>query len=203
MTEQKLTATGTLTVYCGPMYAGKTSLLIAELEESLDCGETVLVIKPTIDNRYKEDDVVSHDGISLKKNTSHPVLCLPVDGTVTEEQLQGVTLVLIDEAQFFEDLSLVQVPDLLVAGVNVIAFGLDMDSEGRPFGSMPRLLTMADRVVKMKSECVVCGEDAQRTFRKLSAKSTSQVLIGGAETYEARCHKHWLEGLSERKRWMA
>ena len=74
------TKTGMLTVYAGPMYAGKTTALIAELEDSLECGSNVLVVKPSIDNRYSDEDIVSHDGISLQKATGHKVKRLPEIG---------------------------------------------------------------------------------------------------------------------------
>lgn len=203
MTPQPIVTPGKLTVYCGPMYAGKTSVLIAELDEALSEQQTVLVVKPSIDNRYKEDDIVSHDGISLKETTNHPVLCLNVEDVIPEEQLDSLNTLFVDEAQFFTTLVKEQVPQLLERGVDVVVVGLDLDSEGNPFGSMPFLLSLADRVIKMTSTCAVCGYDAHRTFRKLTAKSSSQVLIGGAETYEARCFKHWVEGRAERQRWMA
>jgi thymidine kinase len=194
--------TGTLTVYAGPMYAGKTTALIAELEDSLESGSNVLVVKPSIDNRYSDEDIVSHDGVSLQKVTGHKVKRLPVDGKLTLEDLQNVDVLLIDEAQFFIDLCEYGVPVYLEHGVDVVAVGLDMDSEGKPFGSMPFLLSLANNVYKLSGVCSVCGDEATRTFRKLSARSSDQVLIGGAETYEPRCLEHWAQGQREKAKWL-
>lgn len=196
------TTNGTLTVYAGPMYAGKTTALIAELETSLEDGKSVFVVKPIIDDRYSAEDVVSHDGTSLKKETGHTVKCLGLNDVVDLEFLEDVDVLLIDEAQFFKDLCYAYVPMYLEHGIDVIAVGLDMDSEGKGFGSMPFLLERANVVYKLSSICSVCGEEATRTFRKFTASSTSQVLIGGNETYEPRCLHHWLEGQREKHKFL-
>ena len=67
--------------------------------------------------------------------------------------------------------------------------GLDLDSKGNPFGSMPYLLALADKVTKVAAVCMWCGEDATRSQRVVD--STEQVLVGAADSYEARCLKHW------------
>ena len=190
--------TGTLTVYAGPMYAGKTTALIAELEANLEENKQVLVIKPAIDNRYSDNDIVSHDGTSLQKTTGHTVKRLAVDGEILSSDLEDIDLLLIDEAQFFTSLCLEWVSEYLNRGIDVVAVGLDMDSEGQPFGSMPYLLSLANNVYKLSGVCSVCGDEATRTFRKVNATSSAQVLIGGSETYEPRCLTHWLEGQKEK-----
>ena len=194
--------TGILTVYAGPMYAGKTTALIAELESSLEVDLNVLVVKPSIDNRYSEEDIVSHDGVSLQQVTGHKVKRLPVDGIIDPKDMENVNVLLIDEAQFFTDLCNNWVTLYLERGIDVVAVGLDMDSEGKPFGSMPYLLSLANCVYKLSGVCSVCSDDATRTFRKLSARSSDQVLIGGAETYEPRCFNCWTVGQSEKHRFI-
>ena len=193
---------GTLTVYAGPMYAGKTTALIAELEASLESNSNVLVVKPSIDNRYSEEDIVSHDGVSLQKVTGRSVKRLPTDYDLDFKEMENVEVLLIDEAQFFTTLCEYWVPVYLERGVDIVAVGLDMDSEGKPFGSMPFLLSLANNVYKLSGVCTVCDGEATRTFRKLSARSSDQVLIGGAETYEPRCLHHWLEGQNEKRRFV-
>ena len=195
--------TGTLTVYAGPMYAGKTTALIAELEANLEENKQVLVIKPAIDNRYSDNDIVSHDGTSLQKTTGHTVKRLAVDGEILSSDLEDIDLLLIDEAQFFTSLCLEWVSQYLNRGIDVVAVGLDMDSEGRPFGSMPYLLSLANNVYKLSGVCSVCGDEATRTFRKVNATSSAQVLIGGSETYEPRCLTHWLEGQKEKAKFFS
>jgi thymidine kinase len=197
------TSNGILTVYAGPMYAGKTTALIAELEAGIEEELNVLIVKPAIDNRYSDEDIVSHDGTSLQKTTGHKVKRLAVDEELTPSIMEGIDLLLIDEAQFFTTLCMQWVPEYLNRGVDVVAVGLDMDSEGRPFGSMPYLLSLANNVYKLSGLCSVCDDEATRTFRKLTASSSNQVLIGGSETYEPRCLEHWVEGQKEKAKFFS
>ena len=194
------TKNGSLTVYTGPMMSGKTTALIAELEAEVEEKRNVMVIKPVIDNRFSEEDIVSHDGVSLQKETGYKVKRLDVNDTISLDELKGIEVLLIDEAQFFNELCTSSVQTYLINGINVVAVGLDMDSEGKPFGSMPYLLSIANNVYKLTGICSCCTEEATRTFRKISASSSEQVLIGGAETYEPRCLEHWNLGQEEKQK---
>jgi len=192
---------GRLTIYAGPMMSGKTTALIAELQDSLEEGHKVLVIKPSIDNRFSDADVISHDGVSLQKHTGHSVQTIQTNDFPSSELLKNVGVLLIDEIQFFGPHFPEKIQEVLLSGIDVIAVGLDLDSEGKPFGIMPELLSVANSVFKLVGICSVCGEvSATRTFRKLSAASKEQVLIGGAETYEPRCLTHWVQGQEEKLR---
>jgi thymidine kinase len=192
---------GRLTIYAGPMMSGKTTALIAELQDSLEDGNRVLVIKPSIDNRFSDEDVISHDGVSLQKHTGHFVHRIQTDSFPSQELLTNIDVLLVDEIQFFGPHFPEKIEEVLLSGIDVIAVGLDLDSEGKPFKIMPELLSIANSVFKLVGICSVCGEvTATRTFRKLSASSTEQVLIGGAETYEPRCLTHWVQGQEEKLR---
>lgn len=184
---------GKLTVITGPMYCGKTSRLISEAIDTLKSGLQALVIKPTIDNRYSVDDIKSHDDISLKNMTGLSVLRLHTDDFPSLNQVDGIDVLFIDEVQFFNKIGNV-IDAYLNLGIDIVAVGLDMDSEGKAFGPMPLLLIKADEVIKLKAKCAVCGEEATRTFRKKSVDSKEQILIGGEEAYEARCYRHWKDG---------
>ena len=180
---------GMLKVYCGPMYAGKTTSLLGELTIALDNDKRPLVVKPLIDNRYSDEDIVSHDGISFNQVTGIRVLRLPTDEIPDLDQVRNIDIIFIDEAQFFVNIGNA-IDAYLEMGIDVVAVGLDMDSNGKPFGSMPALLAKANRVVKLSATCSVCGETANRTYRKPGV-AKDQVLIGGTETYEPRCLEHW------------
>jgi thymidine kinase len=180
---------GTLKVYAGPMYSGKTTSLIGEITIALDNRRRPLVIKPIIDNRYGENDIVTHDGVSLYKMTDIKVLKLPVGDIPQIDQVSNIDILLIDEAQFFTNIGNA-IDAYLEMGIDVVAVGLDMDSNGKPFGSMPALMAKANKVHKLTAHCSVCGDNATRTYRKPDA-AKDQVLIGGTETYEPRCLEHW------------
>ena len=180
---------GTLKVYAGPMYSGKTTSLIGELTLALDNNKRPLVIKPMIDNRYGENDIVSHDGVSVSSMTGVKVLRLPVGDIPDIDKVSNIDLLLIDEAQFFTNIGNA-IDAYLEMGIDVVAVGLDMDSNGKPFGSIPALMAKANKVHKLTAHCSVCGDTATRTYRKPDA-AKDQVLIGGMETYEPRCLEHW------------
>ena len=91
----------------------------------------------------------------------------------------------IDEAQFF-DLQLVEVcEELALQGIRIIVAGLDMDYKGRPFGPMPKLLSVAEFVTKVHAICQRCGNLATHSYRLVD--DDSEILLGEKQEYEPRC----------------
>jgi len=131
---------GWVEVVCGSMFSGKTEELIRRLKRAEFANQKILLVKPTVDDRYHAKNVASHQG------TSFQAICL---GSSTEilEIWKREKVVAIDEAQFFDDEIVDVVNDLSKKGVRVIIAGLDMDFMGEPFGPMPRLLSIAEYVV--------------------------------------------------------
>lgn len=169
---------GWIEVICGSMFSGKTEELIRRLKRVEIANLRAEIFKPSIDKRYDEVKIVSHD-----ENRIHST---PVDNSQTILLLaQGVDVVGIDEAQFFDDQIPVVCEKLALNGIRVIVAGLDMDFRGRPFGPMPALLSIADYITKLHAICVRCGNIANVSFRKV--KSEGQVLVGEKNLYEPRC----------------
>ena len=108
--------------------------------------------------------------------------------------LDDVTVVAIDEAQFFGEGIIPVVQDLVDRGIRVIVAGLDMDFRGVPFGQMPKLLALAEIVDKLHAICMVCGEEATRTQRLVDGEPAYHddpiIIVGASEMYEARCRIH-------------
>jgi len=169
---------GWIEVICGSMFSGKTEELIRRLKRVEFAQQKLLLFKPAIDNRFHEEQVVSHKGSSLE--------AIPVtDSAEILKHWKKERIVAIDEAQFF-DASLVRVcTDLAKQGVRVIIAGLDMDYLGKPFGPMPDLLCIAEYVTKVHAICVSCGNLAQYSHR--TTKDEGQVLVGAVEKYEPLC----------------
>ncbi len=169
---------GSIEVICGSMFSGKTEELLRRLKRAKIAKQRVEIFKPTIDVRYSEEEVVSHD-----KNS---ILSTPVDSSgnillYSEE----VDVVGIDEAQFF-DKGLVDVCNSLAnKGIRVIVAGLDMDYKGEPFGSVPALCAIADEVTKVHAVCVRCGAPAYISHRLID--NDKRVLLGENEEYEPVC----------------
>jgi len=169
---------GSIEVICGSMFSGKTEELIRRLRRAQIAKLNVEIFKPKTDTRYDENSVVSHDLNSIQST--------PVENAASILLLSSNTEVVgIDEAQFFDD----QLPDvcntLANRGIRVIIAGLDMDFQGKPFGPMPELMSIAEVVNKVHAVCLQCGGPATYSYR--TEPSESKILLGEKESYEPRC----------------
>lgn len=176
---------GQITVICGSMFAGKSEELIRLARRALYAKKSVQVFKPSVDDRYDEAMVVTHMGVRHE--------AIPVNSVKElESKLNPKTqVVLIEEAQFFDE-SLVQLATGLAdQGKQVILAGLDQDFRRKPFGPMPALMAVADEIVKLRAICMKCGAPASHTYRTIDGKPAHKddpiILIGATEAYEARC----------------
>ena len=174
-----------LEVIVGSMFSGKSEELIRRVKRAVIARRTVQVFKPLIDDRYGVEVVRSHDGdsfVARPVRTSEEILALLSPET---------TVVGIDEVQFFDGEVVTVVRGLVASGRRVICAGLDLDFRGEPFGPVPTLLALAERVDKLEAICVVCGEPATRTQRIVNGIPAFYdepiIVIGAKEAYEARC----------------
>jgi thymidine kinase len=175
---------GQLELICGPMFSGKSEELMRRLRRVGYARKHAILVKPAIDDRYSVDEVVSHEGRRMAARvvrTPDAILALA----------RGCDVVGVDEGQFLDD-SLIDVCEQLVdRGIRVVIAGLELDYRRGPFGPMPRLLAIADEVTKLKAVCHSCGEPALYTQRLVDGKpapfSGETVVIGGLDSYEARC----------------
>ena len=181
---------GRIEVICGSMFSGKTEELIRRLRRAKFARQSVEIFKPAVDVRYSAVDVVSHDDNSIPST--------PVESAQNILLLaSNVQVVGIDEAQFFDN-GLIDVCNQLAnSGVRVIVAGLDMDYQGNPFGPMPKLMAIADDVLKVHAVCVRCGALAQFSHRL--AKTDKLVLLGETDSYEPLCRSCFLKAKTEDK----
>ena len=179
---------GCIEVICGSMFSGKTEELIRRLKRAQFAKQKIATFKPTIDKRYSDLDVVSHD--------SHSISCTPIKSPSRMLQIEeDVQVVGIDEAQFFDD-SIIDVCQQLAArGVRVIIAGLDTDYLGKPFGPMPGLMAIAEDVQKVHAICVRCGSLANHSHRLSASKKL--VVLGEKDTYEPLCRECYQKALAE------
>ena len=169
---------GWIEVICGSMFSGKTEELIRRLKRVKIANLKAEIFKPAFDTRYDAVNIVSHD-----TNFIHST---PVDSSQNILLLaQGVDVVGIDEAQFFDNEIANVCERLALQGIRVIVAGLDMDYIGKPFGQMPNLLAVADYITKLHAICVKCGNIANMSYRKIATEG--QVLLGEKDVYEPRC----------------
>lgn len=182
--------TGYLEIITGGMFSGKSSELIRRVKRAQYARKRVQLFKPSIDNRYSDAHVVSHDKHALAAtNITEIAEILQLVEPTTD-------VVAIDELHFFPaEETIAAIEALLQQGKKVIGAGLDMDFSGRPFGALPHLMAVADEVDKIRAICIKCGSKAyisQRLVNGRPAASTDQQIeVGGVERYEARCRRCW------------
>ena len=181
---------GWIEVICGSMFSGKTEELIRRLKRAEFAKQRVEIFKPTVDTRYAEREVVSHNQNSISSTPveySSAILLLADD----------CDIVGIDEAQFFDD-GIVDVANALAnQGKRVIVAGLDMDFKGRPFGPMPNLLATAEYITKVHAICVRTGNLANYSHRKIDSERL--VELGETSEYEPLSRSAFWEEYNKQK----
>jgi len=169
---------GWIEVITGCMFSGKTEELIRRLKRVRIAGQSAEIFKPALDVRYDETDIVSHDAGRIRST--------PVENHFNILLLTSdVSVVGIDEAQFFEDGIVEVAEELALRGIRVIVAGLDMDFSGRPFGPIPGLLARAEYITKLHAICAKCGDIANYSYRL--ARIEDKILLGEKDVYEPRC----------------
>lgn len=161
---------GKLIVVTGPMYAGKTGWLIDRSR-----GRSFRAFVPEIAVR----------GLRSRDGREIPAERLPLS-VGPGFPLGNADLYVFDEVQFFGQGFVELVGGLLAAGKEVMAAGLDLDWQKRPFETTARLLCLADEVVKLTARCSICGAPARFSW-KISADGRR---IDPAARYEPRCVLH-------------
>jgi thymidine kinase len=174
-------ATGWIEVVTGPMFSGKSEELIRLLRRAAIARLRLQVFKPALDNRYADSEVVSHSQWRV------PSEVVDSADDILARLDPRTDVVGIDEAQFF-DAQLPKVCSHIAdLGKRVIVAGLDMDYRGVPFGPMPELLAIAEKVHKITAICACCGAPANYTQRLIEV--AQQVVVGASGVYEARCRR--------------
>tara|TARA_B100000575_G_scaffold294644_1_gene312588 strand:+ start:3864 stop:4415 length:552 start_codon:yes stop_codon:yes gene_type:complete len=178
---------GNLETIVGAMFAGKTSELLKRILWAKHQNKKIIVIKPSIDNRYSNEKIITHNDLSHEcyaMNTWNETL------SHLNFEKENLDVVFLDEIQFMDTSdTLHHVEELLNKGIDVVCAGLDQDSRGKPWETSAMLLGLSDKIIKIYGFCNVCGMEATKTYRKLEGGNRTQV--GAANIYEPRCLKHW------------
>ena len=182
---------GWIEVICGPMFSGKSEELIRRLRRAMIARKRVEVFKPTIDNRYSDDEIVSHGDSRMNSQVvAHAGMIMDVIDWRSE-------VIGIDEANFMGP-QLVDIAQRLAdSGKQVIIAGLDTDYLGRPFAPVPELLAHAESITKTLAICMRCGNPAKHTQRLRG--SDELIVVGAADMYEARCRRCFEPGIPKQE----
>jgi thymidine kinase len=170
-----------ITLLMGPMFSGKTTLLLGYERRFRIAKHQVLLIKYGEDNRYSKTNIVSHDGVSSSNEVYNTMKLLEVP----DETVQSFGAILIDEGQFFEDLP--EFCERYAHTKQIVISGLSGDYQRRPFSSIAAIIPMSDKVYHCKGICTQCGADAP--YSKRITDESDQKVIGGVDKYQPRCRK--------------
>ena len=182
---------GWIEVICGPMFSGKSEELIRRLRRATIARKRVQVFKPSLDDRYSLDEIVSHGDMRMKSE-------IVEDAAGILSKLDWRTEVVgVDEANFLGVGLADVVTRLADAGKQVILSGLDTDYMGRPFSPIPELLCLAESITKTLAICMRCGNPAKHTQRLVA--SDELIVVGAAGMYEARCRRCFEPGVSKQE----
>lgn len=183
---------GRVELIIGPMFAGKSTMLLKLVRQNQTNGTQVLLVKPAVDTRYTAGVVSTHTGDSLPCRT---VSSLGYLRAVLEEDSawDSISTIAIDEAQFFPDLVDFVVDAADLHHKTVLVAGLDSDFRRERFGQVHDLLQHADSITKLAAQCVECSAPAIYT-RRTASQHQQQQLIGGSDVYSPVCRQHYVAG---------
>lgn len=177
-----------LNLVVGPMWAGKSSYILGKIRRYKAIGWDIYVITNALDHRYGNFVISTHD------NDQHAAVSvrnlLPLR---KEEQYKKAKLIILEEAQFFQDLAEFVINAVEEDSKHVIVVGLDGDSERRPFGDILKLVPYCDSVEKITSLCSECGDGTPALFSYRCTNQSEQVVVGAENMYKPLCRKHYLE----------
>lgn len=176
-----------LEVVVGPMFSGKTSYVYSIVKRYRSVGVSVVVIKPTSDNRYSIlPEIVTHDGVRFE--------CILTNKNLMEldHEFTKARVIIIEEAQFFDDLELFVRCMVENFHKDMIIVGLDGDYNRKPFGQILQCIPLADKVTKLSALCSRCCDGTPALFSHRKVDEGGQVLVGGADKYEPLCRACYL-----------
>ena len=178
---------GNLETIVGAMFAGKTSELLKRILWAKHQNKKIIVIKPSLDNRYSKEKIITHNDLS------HECYAMKDWKDVLDNfnfLKENIEVVFLDEIQFMNTKdTLKNIENMLNEGIDVVCAGLDQDSRGKPWETSSMVLGLSDKILKIYGFCNVCGMEATKTYRK--TEGGSRTKVGAANIYEPRCLKHW------------
>lgn len=182
---------GKIAVAVGPMFSGKTEWLVSKLRAHEIAKDKILAIRHKLDDRYHQENITSHNDSSFDAKAIIDISELK--NLIAE--IPNLEVLGIDEIQFFKPELADYLLELQKKGITVYGAGLDLDFAGEPWETSMKVMAYADRIEKLTAVCSVCNlVSATRTQRLITGgpapKSGSKILIGGKESYTARCILH-------------
>lgn len=167
-------------IYTGPMFGGKTSRMLAALDRAKYQSKNIAAFKPKMDHRYADESIVTHTGHSCE------AICIS-DGSEIFDYTKKADIIAVDEAFMIDGVAnaLVQ---LFRNGKTIYVSTIQLSAHGLFFDEVQSMMPWATKVEVCPAVCSQCENDAFYTVAKVSG--LGHIEVGGAETYEPRCHEH-------------
>ena len=173
-------------IITGPMFSAKTNKLFNLVQKCVHRHKKHAAFKPSIDDRYNIEEIVSHDGLkipAMKVKNGDDILEIILDGE------EDYDVIVVDEAFMIPGVA--KALKLLFSyGYSVYVSTLDLSATGKTFKEVSAMLPWATKIEKRTSVCSVCSRDARYTYKRGKFDSESEIEIGGSEKYESRCFLH-------------
>ena len=174
-----------LDIIIGPMFASKSYEILRRVNLLAVCNRKYLIVKPQIDTRYANNQVVTHNNEKMD--------CLSIDNLNSiYDNLNGINTLFIDEAQFFDNLVEPVLKIVEEYNINVVVAGLDGDSNRKKFGKILDLIPYSDTCVKLTALCDLCKDGTPGIFSHRKIQDNNQICLGAKSEYVAVCRKCYL-----------
>ena len=183
-------------LFVGPMFGGKTTRMLSEVDKHSYRGRQIFAFKPHIDNRYDDSSIVSHNGGRLAaqtvKNGEDILFSLSEAGVYSFHErglLVDSPVIAVDEVFMLNGCGEV-LSQLFKCGATIIASSIQLNSDGNPFHEVKEIMPYATKIEVCPAVCAVCGADAHYT-EKTGGRKDFEVEVGGSDIYEPRCFNHF------------
>jgi len=179
---------GYLHIIFGPMFSGKTTELIKQINSLKIYKKNILIVNSKKDIRVEDNYIKTHDNVQYEAIKYEEL----TEDLITDI-INKYDTICIDEAQFFTNL--VDFVDILLKNDKyVIVAGLNGDSNQKKFGYILDLIPICNKITKLSAICNICNDGTPGDFTKVknTIEKKNQILIGDNKMYIAVCRKHLL-----------
>lgn len=170
-------------MYVGPMFGGKTTRMLSQVERYSYMGEEALVFKPRIDERYEVESIVTHAGKSI------PAMRVQhgddIQRLVSALHGGSPTIVAIDEAFMIPGSGEAAI-QLFHRGHTILVSSLQLSSDGSPFEEVKQMFPYATYVAVCPAVDPISKGDAYYTEKIGGEQESGTLEVGGAEMYRPR-----------------
>ncbi len=179
----------------GTVGSAKTLNLLAVAHNYRSQEKKVLLIKPKIDDRFGQEQIKSRAGLEMNAD-----ILVDEDTKLLQYNWDGISCILVDEAQFLSALHIEELRQLTVAeNIPVICYGLRTDFRARLFEGSLRLMELADRIEEVKATCHYCHSKSIMNLRHMNGQACLEgpsIQIGAEESFYPTCYACYIEQLS-------